>query len=111
VFRDVDNSMRIAREEIFGPVIVVIPYDDVDDAVAIANDSPYGLGGSVWTKDRQAGLAIARRVRTGMFGINSFAPEFGVPFGGFKASGIGREYGPEAFDEYVEMKSVYGVPT
>ncbi len=110
VFRDVDNSMRIAREEIFGPVIVVIPYDDVDDAVRIANDSPYGLGGSVWTKDRQAGLAIARRVRTGMFGINSFAPEFGVPFGGFKASGIGREYGPEAFDEYVEMKSVYGVP-
>ena len=110
VFRDVDNSMRIAREEIFGPVIVVIPYDDVDDAIAIANDSPYGLGGSVWTKDRQAGLAIARRVRTGMFGINSFAPEFGVPFGGFKASGIGREYGPEAFDEYVEMKSVYGVP-
>ncbi len=111
VFRDVDNSMRIAREEIFGPVIVVIPYDGVDDAVRIANDSPYGLGGSVWTKDRQAGLAIARRVRTGMFGINSFAPEFGVPFGGFKASGIGREYGPEAFDEYVEMKSVYGVPT
>ncbi len=111
VFRDVDNSMRIAREEIFGPVIVVIAYDDVDDAVAIANDSPYGLGGSVWTKDRRAGLAIARRVRTGMFGINSFAPEFSVPFGGFKASGIGREYGPEAFDEYVEIKSVYGVPT
>jgi aldehyde dehydrogenase (NAD+) len=110
VFRDVDNSMRIAREEIFGPVVVVIPYDDIDDAVAIANDSPYGLGGSVWTKDRAAGLAVARRVRTGMFGINSFAPEFGVPFGGFKASGIGREYGPEAFDEYVEMKSVYGVP-
>lgn len=110
VFRDVDNSMRIAREEIFGPVVVVIGYDDIDDAVRIANDSPYGLGGSVWTKDRQAGLAIARRVRTGTFGINSFAPEFGVPFGGFKASGIGREYGPEAFDEYVEMKSVYGVP-
>ncbi len=102
--------MRIAREEIFGPVIVVIPYDGVDDAVRIANDSPYGLGGSVWTKDRQAGLAIAHRVRTGMFGINSFAPEFGVPFGGFKSSGIGREYGPEAFDSYVEMKSVYGVP-
>ncbi|BDX32814.1 aldehyde dehydrogenase [Mycobacterium antarcticum] len=110
VFRDVDNSMRIAREEIFGPVIVVIPYDGIDDAVRIANDSPYGLGGSVWTKDRQAGFGIARRVRTGMFGINSFAPEFGVPFGGFKASGIGREYGPEAFDEYVEMKSIYGVP-
>ncbi|KLO28753.1 aldehyde dehydrogenase [Mycolicibacter heraklionensis] len=110
VFRDVDNSMRIAREEIFGPVVVVIPYDDIDDAVRIANDSPYGLGGSVWTKDRHAGLDIARRVRTGTFGINSFAPEFGVPFGGFKSSGIGREYGPEAFDEYVEIKSVYGVP-
>jgi aldehyde dehydrogenase (NAD+) len=111
VFSDVSNSMRIAREEIFGPVVVVIPYDDVDDAVRIANDSPYGLGGSVWTKDRHAGLAIARRIRTGMFGINSFAPEFGVPFGGFKASGIGREYGPEAFDSYVEIKSIYGVPS
>lgn len=110
VFRDVDNSMRVAREEIFGPVVVVIPYDGLDDAVRIANDSPYGLGGSVWTKDRRAGFEIARRVRTGMFGINSFAPEFELPFGGFKASGIGREYGPEAFDEYVEMKSVYGVP-
>lgn len=110
VFSDVDNSMRIAREEIFGPVVVVIGYDDVDDAVRIANDSPYGLGGSVWTKDRHAGLAIAHRVRTGMFGINSFAPEFGVPFGGFKSSGIGREYGPEGFDSYVEIKSVYGVP-
>lgn len=110
VFRDVDNTMRIAREEIFGPVIVVIPYDDVDDAVAIANDSPYGLAGSVWTKDRRAGVEIARRVRTGMVGINAFAPGFDLPFGGFKASGIGREYGPEAFDEYVEIKSVYGVP-
>jgi aldehyde dehydrogenase (NAD+) len=109
VFRDVSNSMRIAREEIFGPVIAVIPYDGVDDAVRIANDSPYGLAGSVWTKDRRAGFDIARRIRTGMFGINAFAPGFDMPFGGFKASGIGREYGPEAFDEYVEMKSVYGV--
>jgi betaine-aldehyde dehydrogenase len=110
ILRDVDNAMRVAQEEIFGPVVVVIPYDGIDDAVRIANESPYGLGGSVWTKDRQAGLAIARRIRTGTFGINFFAPEFGVPFGGFKASGIGREYGPEAFDEYVEMKSVYGAP-
>ena len=110
VFRDVDNTMRIAREEIFGPVIAVIPYDGVDDAVAIANDSPYGLAGSVWTRDRSAGVEIARRIRTGMVGINGFAPGFDLPFGGFKASGIGREYGPEAFDEYVEMKSVYGVP-
>ena len=111
VFRDVDNAMRIAQEEIFGPVVVVIPYDGIDDAVRIANDSPYGLAGSVWTKDRRAGLEVGRRIRTGMFGINSFAPDFGVPFGGFKASGIGREYGPDAFDEYVEIKSVYGVPS
>lgn len=111
VFRDVDNSMRIAREEIFGPVIAVIPYHGIDEAVAIANDSPYGLAGSVWTKDRQSGYDIARRIRTGMVGINAFAPGFDLPFGGFKASGIGREYGPEAFDEYVEMKSVYGVPS
>ena len=110
LFSDVDNSMRIAREEIFGPVVVVIPYDDVDDAVRIANDSPYGLAGSVWTKDRPSGLALARRIRTGMFGINSFAPGFGVPFGGFKSSGIGREYGPECFDAFIETKSVYGVP-
>jgi betaine-aldehyde dehydrogenase len=111
VFSDVDNSMRIAREEIFGPVIAVIPYDGIEDAVAIANDSPYGLAGSVWTKNRQAGYDIARRIRTGMVGINAFAPGFDLPFGGFKASGIGREYGPEAFDEYVELKSVYGVPS
>ncbi len=110
VFRDVTNDMRVAREEIFGPVVVVIAYDGLDDAVRIANDSPYGLGGSVWTRDRQAGLEIARRVRTGTFGINSYAPPFDVPFGGFKASGIGREYGPEAFDEYVELQSVYGIP-
>lgn len=109
LFADVDNGMRVAREEVFGPVVVVIPYDDVDDAVRIANDSPYGLGGSVWTGDRALGLEIAGRVRTGTFGINSFAPEFTVPFGGFKASGLGREYGPEAFDGYVEFKSVYGV--
>jgi betaine-aldehyde dehydrogenase len=101
--------MRIAREEIFGPVITVIPYDGVDDAVRIANDSPFGLGGSVWTKDRAAGVEIGKRIRTGTFGINAYSPGFDAPFGGFKASGIGREYGPESFDEWVELQSIHGL--
>jgi betaine-aldehyde dehydrogenase len=110
LFSDVSNDMRIAQEEIFGPVVVVIPYADADDAVRIANDSAFGLGGSVWTKDRQAGLDMARRIRTGTFGINSYAPGFDAPFGGFKSSGIGREYGPESLEEFTELQSIYGVP-
>ena len=110
LFADVTNDMRVAREEIFGPVVVLIAYDDVDDAVRIANDSPYGLGGSVWTEDPAQGLDIARRVRTGTFGVNSYVPSTDVPFGGYKQSGIGREYGPEAFGAYVETKSVYNAP-
>jgi aldehyde dehydrogenase (NAD+) len=110
VFRDVRNDMRIAQEEIFGPVIVVIPYEDIDDAVRIANDSAFGLGGSVWTKDRHAGVEVARRIRTGTFGINSYAPGFDAPFGGFKASGIGREYGPESLEQFTELQSIYGAP-
>jgi betaine-aldehyde dehydrogenase len=110
LFSDVSNDMRIAREEIFGPVLVVIPFDDLDDAVRIANDSDFGLGGSIWTSDRAAGLDIARRVRTGTFGINSYAPEFGLPFGGFKSSGMGREYGPESIESYIELQSIFGVP-
>ncbi|MBW3665115.1 MAG: aldehyde dehydrogenase [Actinobacteria bacterium] len=106
VFVDVDNRMRIAREEIFGPVLVVIPYDDEDDAVAIANDSEYGLAGSVWTADEAHGLEVARRIRTGTVGINKYAPDFRSPFGGFKASGIGREYGREGIEEYLEVQSV-----
>jgi betaine-aldehyde dehydrogenase len=110
LFSDVSNDMRIAQEEIFGPVVVVIPYTDTDDAVRIANDSAFGLGGSVWTKDRHAGLDLARRIRTGTFGINSYAPGFDAPFGGFKSSGIGREYGPESLEEFTELQSIYGVP-
>jgi betaine-aldehyde dehydrogenase len=110
LFADVDTTMRIAQEEIFGPVVSVLPYDDVDDAVRIANDSDFGLAGSVWTKDRAAGLEIARRIRTGTFGINAYAPGFESPFGGFKASGVGREYGPEAIESYVELQSIQGVP-
>jgi len=108
LFAGVDNGMRIAREEIFGPVLVVIPFDGEEDAIRIANDSPYGLGGSVWTKDRAHGLEIARRVRTGMFGVNTFGPDVAAPFGGFKASGIGREYGSHGIEAYVEIKAVHG---
>ncbi|MDP3969151.1 MAG: aldehyde dehydrogenase [Nocardioides sp.] len=107
LFAGVDNGMRIAQEEIFGPVLSLIPYDDVDDAVRIANDSDYGLAGTVWTTDAEAGLDVARRVRTGTYGVNTYTMDFAAPFGGYKASGIGREFGPEGLAQYVEYKSVY----
>jgi betaine-aldehyde dehydrogenase len=106
VFADVTNDMRIAQEEIFGPVLAVIPYDDVDDAVRIANDSEYGLAGSVWTADGAAGLDVARRVRTGTYGVNQYTMDFVAPFGGYKASGIGREFGKEGLEHYLELKSI-----
>ncbi len=106
LFADVDNTMTIAREEIFGPVVSVIPYDGVDEAVAIANDSDYGLSGSVYGADVDAALAVARRVRTGTLTINGFMLEFGCPFGGFKGSGVGRELGPEGLAAYLELQSV-----
>jgi aldehyde dehydrogenase (NAD+) len=107
IFADVDNSSTIAQEEIFGPVLSVIPYSDVDDAVRIANDSDYGLGGSVWTADAERGKDVARRVRTGTIGINRYMPDPGAPFGGVKASGIGRELGPDAINAYQQFKSIY----
>jgi len=110
VFANVDNKMRIAQEEIFGPVLSVIPYDDVDDAVRIANDSDYGLAGTVWTTDTEAGLDVARRVRTGTFGVNTYTMDFAAPFGGYKNSGVGREFGPEGLAQYTEFKSVYLPP-
>ncbi|MFN8543485.1 MAG: aldehyde dehydrogenase [Candidatus Binatia bacterium] len=106
VFAGVTNQMKIAREEIFGPVIAVIPYDDVDDAVRIANDSDYGLSGSVWSADVARGLDVARRVRTGTYTVNGFAMEFSAPFGGFKSSGVGRELGPEGLAAYLETKTI-----
>ena len=106
VFRDVDNHMRIAREEIFGPVYVVIPYDGVDEAVAMANDSEYGLAGSVWTADEQAGIDVARRLRSGSLGVNFYSLDCAAPFGGFKNSGLGRERGPEGIAPYLETKSI-----
>ncbi|MCZ7526823.1 MAG: aldehyde dehydrogenase [Acidimicrobiia bacterium] len=107
VFDHVDNSMRIAQEEIFGPVVCVIPYTDEDEAVALANDSPYGLCGSVWTSDVDHGAEVGARIEAGTVTINSAVLlDFHAPFGGFKQSGIGRELGPEGLDEYVELQSI-----
>ncbi|MEX5712454.1 aldehyde dehydrogenase [Parafrankia sp. FMc6] len=107
VFSDVDNSMTIAREEIFGPVIAVIPYHDEEDAIRIANDSDYGLAGSVFTADTQRGLRIAGRVRAGTFGVNQgYSMDPAAPFGGVKASGYGRELGREGLEGYLDVKSI-----
>lgn len=107
IFADVDNSHTIAREEIFGPVLSIIPFNDDADAVRIANDSEYGLGGSVWTSDRERGLAVARRVVTGTIGINHYFPDVIAPYGGVKSSGLGRELGPGAISDYQQPKSIY----
>jgi aldehyde dehydrogenase (NAD+) len=106
LFVDVDNKMTIAQEEIFGPVVAVIPYDGEEEAVAIANDSEYGLSGSVWSADPARGLDVARRVRTGTLTVNGFILSFSSPFGGFKSSGIGREMGPEGLAAYLEDKQI-----
>jgi aldehyde dehydrogenase (NAD+) len=107
IFADVDNSYTIAREEIFGPVLAVIPYEGVDEAVAIANDSDFGLGGSVWTSDPERGEQVAKRVQTGSIGINHYTLDPAAPFGGVKASGIGRELGPEGLAPYFQLQSIY----
>jgi acyl-CoA reductase-like NAD-dependent aldehyde dehydrogenase len=109
LFADVNNAMKIAREEIFGPVLSVIPYRDDEEAVRIANDSDYGLSGSVWTADGARGLAVARRVRSGSFGVNQpYSMDPAAPFGGVKASGIGRELGREGLEAYVDLKAISG---
>jgi aldehyde dehydrogenase (NAD+) len=107
VFADVDNRCTIAQEEIFGPVLTITSYDGVDDAVRIANDSDFGLGGSVWTTDAARGEDVARRVQTGTIGINSYLPDPAAPFGGVKASGLGRELGPEGLASYQAIQSIY----
>jgi aldehyde dehydrogenase (NAD+) len=107
LFADVDNSMTIAQEEIFGPVLSVIAYEDEDDAVRIANDSPYGLAGNVMSGSLDHALAVAKRLRTGFIGINGTAG-YGAdtPFGGYKNSGVGRQNGTAGFDQYTEIKSI-----
>lgn len=107
VFADVDPGMTIAREEIFGPVTAVIPYDDIDEAAAIANASEFGLSGGVYTHDTDRAYALARRIRTGTFTQNGRTFDLTNPFGGFKKSGVGREGGPEGMEPYTEIKSVY----
>ena len=106
VFADVDNNMSIAQEEIFGPVLSVIPFSDEAEAIAIANDSDYGLAGTVWTADGAHGADIARQVRTGTIAVNHFAMAFGAPFGGYKNSGLGRELGPEGMEAYLDTKAL-----
>ena len=106
VFSEVTNDMTIAQEEIFGPVLSILPYDTEDEAIAIANDSPYGLSGGVQGADVEKAKAVARRIRTGQIEVNqgSFNPN--APFGGYKQSGYGREYGIHGFEEFLEIKSM-----
>jgi acyl-CoA reductase-like NAD-dependent aldehyde dehydrogenase len=113
LFANVDNASRIAQEEIFGPVLALIPYDDEEDAIRIANDSNFGLNGSVLTGDADAAYRIARRLRTGAVGQNGLRMDFGLPFGGFKQSGLGREGGLEGLLGYTELKTILidGMPS
>jgi acyl-CoA reductase-like NAD-dependent aldehyde dehydrogenase len=106
VFTDVRSEMTIAQEEIFGPVLCILPYDDEDDAVRIANDTIYGLGGGVWSKDPERARRVARRLRTGQVDINGGAFNPFAPFGGYKQSGIGREGGRHGLEEFLETKSL-----
>ena len=104
----VANDDRAAREEIFGPVAAVIPFDGEDEGVRLANDTIYGLSGSIWTRDGAKALRVARAVETGVISINSnTSVRVSTPFGGFKQSGVGRELGPDALEAYSEVKNVY----
>ena len=108
VFANVNNDMTIAREEIFGPVLAIIPYADEEEAIRIANDTPYGLSGYVQSGDLGHARKVARRLRTGNVHLNGAGPDFGAPFGGYKQSGNGREWGAYGFGEFLETKAVMG---
>jgi betaine-aldehyde dehydrogenase len=108
IFHGVDNSARIAREEIFGPVATVIPFDDEQDALRIANDTPYGLAAAVWTRDIFKGLRVVRKLRAGVVWVNHMQPTYvEAPWGGYKQSGFGRELGPWGMEDYLETKQVH----
>jgi aldehyde dehydrogenase (NAD+) len=107
IFAGLDNSSAVARDEIFGPVLVVIAYDDEEDAIGIANDSEYGLGGTVWSPDRDHAVAVADRIHSGTIGINHYLPDVTAPYGGIKNSGMGRELGPEGLREFQHIKSIF----
>ncbi|AMO60390.1 aldehyde dehydrogenase [Mycolicibacterium phlei] len=109
VFADVDNASRIAQEEIFGPVLTITPYRDDAEAVRIANDSEFGLAGTVWSPDIDRATDIARAIDTGTIGVNEYQLDLQAPFGGVKASGLGRELGPEGLEAYFRIKSIYRV--
>jgi len=107
IFAGLDNRSVVAREEIFGPVLMVIAYDDEDDAIRIANDSEYGLGGTVWSPDHDHAVAVAARIHSGTVGINHYLPDITAPYGGIKNSGIGRELGPEGLRGFQHTKSIF----
>jgi len=106
IFRDVNNDMTIAREEIFGPVLVMIPYSDIDQAIEIANDSDFGLSGYVYGASTEEAMAVARRMRTGMVHLNGAANDISAPFGGYKQSGNGREWGVHGIEDFLEVKAI-----
>ena len=106
VFANVQNEMDIAQEEIFGPVLAIIPYDSDDEAIRIANDSIYGLAGGVWGATQERAMQIARRLRTGQVDVNGGRFNPMAPFGGYKKSGIGRELGPKALEEFYQLKAI-----
>jgi aldehyde dehydrogenase (NAD+) len=110
LFADVHNDMTIAREEIFGPVLAVVPFTDEDEAVRLANDTEYGLSATVWTANVKRAVRMARAIRAGTIGVNGYQVEPNVEFGGFRQSGLGREGGRTSIEAYTEVKTVL-VPT
>ena len=109
MFANVSNDMTIAREEIFGPVLSIIPYEDEEDAIRIANDTPYGLASYLSSSDMERARRVASRLRAGMVHINNAGIDAGAPFGGYKQSGNGREWGSHGLEEFLEVKSISGL--